>query len=66
MELKIRLKNADPPAGWIVLVGGRQDSRHAAEDALSEVWFSGWLGLLQALDDALDHRRSAAARRPRH
>lgn len=66
MELRIWLENADPPTGWIVFGAGRPDGRSAEEDARWQLWFSGWLGLLQALDDVLDRSGASAAGGPQY
>ncbi len=53
VELKIRFENVDPPAGSIVL--GREAQVGVSVD--SPIRFTGWLGLLQALERLLDGAR---------
>jgi hypothetical protein len=50
VEIRIKMDRVDPPAGRLsVLAGAGQDPGRSADEA----WFTGWLGLLRALSEAI-------------
>ena len=50
MEIRILLDQVEPPAGRLGLV---TDPQQASDPRGQEVWFTGWLGLLRALEEVL-------------
>ena len=50
MEIRISLERVEPPAGRLGLVS---DPRQAADAGSQEVSFTGWLGLLRALEEVI-------------
>ena len=50
MEIRISLDRVEPPAGRLGLM---TDPRQASDAGGQEVPFTGWLGLLRALEEVL-------------
>ena len=50
MEIRISLDRVEPPAGRLGVV---PDPRQASGAGVREVPFTGWLGLLRALEEVL-------------
>jgi hypothetical protein len=49
MEVRISLDQSEPPMGTLTVTGGPQEPGRTE----SSVPFTGWLGLLRALSDAI-------------
>lgn len=60
MELRLHLKRAHPPSGWLEHVDSAPEASGTAPSEQRQA-FDGWLGLIQALSVAIGEAREAGS-----